>query len=168
MTLIPEGFKVKLARDYTRYHRGLRSGLHGIVEHVPVGRAALSKNQFLSVKFIIEKTTDRATIEKGKKIATTYEENITIDVLRSDLEVVDKRWTEWQEREVKEREDALKNHVLRATLYTTKRGGFLELLVEYDHGRPNDRWKRRSECKLFLADLEARGILEELVKQKEG
>lgn len=161
MIEVPKGFRVKLIRDYTRYHRELRVGLEGVAV-VPVGRAALSKNQFVSVKFVLDKQ-----VEKSKGKMTTYEENITIDVLRCDVEVVDERWTEWQGREAKERENALANHVSKATVYTTQRGGFVELVVEYDNGRPNDAWKRKSECKDILADLEKRGLLEE-AKRTEG
>jgi len=152
MIEVPEGFRVKLARDYTRYHRDLRVGLEGRTA-VPAGRAAMGKNQFLRVIFF-------AGMKNDVKIA--------VDVLRCDVEVVDERWTEWQGREAKAKTEALKKHVTKATLYTTPRGGFVELVVEYGNGRLNDAWKKKTECKDILADLEKRGLVEEAIKRKEG
>jgi len=161
MAEVPVGFRVKLIRDYTRYHRDLKVGIEGSAV-VPVGRAALSKNQFVSIKFVLDKQ-----VEKSKGKTTTYEENIEIEVLRCDVEVVDERWQEWQGRESKEREDALAAHVSKATVYTTRRGGFVELVVQYNNGRLNDTWKKKTECKQIVADLEKRGLLEEAIKGRE-
>jgi hypothetical protein len=158
MIEVPEGFRVKLIRDYTRYHRDLKVGIEGSAV-VPVGRAALSKNQFVSIKFVLDKQ-----VEKSKGKTTTYEENIEVEVLRCDVEVIDERWRKWQGRESKEREDALASHVSKATIYTTRRGGFVELVVQYSNGRLNDTWKKKHECKQIVADLEKRGLLEEAIR----
>jgi hypothetical protein len=152
MIEVPEGFRVKLVRDYTRYHRDLRVGLEGRTT-VPAGRAAMGKNQFLRVIFF-------AGMKNDVKIA--------VDVLRCDVDVVDERWTEWQGREAKEQAAALKKHVTKATIFTTQRGGFVELVVEYGNGRLNDTWKKKNECKDIIADLEGRGLIEEAVKKKES
>jgi hypothetical protein len=139
---IPDGFQVRLRRDYSRYHKDLKTGSVGTAERIPVGRATFSRNHFVRVRFHVNQ-----------------KETVTIDVLRSDLDVIDTRWSEWQERESKALDEALRDHVSKATVYTTRRGGFIELVVEYNNGRPNDIWRKRADCKSIITDLEKRGLL---------
>ena len=144
MADIPRDFEVRLVRGLERYHASLRPGALGKTLP-PHGRSALFRDRYLRVVF----------------------PEVEIDVLLNDLEVTDPRWKALAVEEASERAIALAGHVKRATVYTGPKGGFRELVVEYDHGRPNDRWSRVGEAKPVLADLEARGLLEEQ-RQKRG
>lgn len=143
------GLRVKLKVDYTKYDRRLPLGSEGSTT-IPMGRSAFDKNTFVRVAF---------DVPGGLPV--------NIDVQRPDLEIVDPRWVAWKCKEELDRADALMHHVHAATHVTTRRGKFMELVVEYSHGRPNDVWKKASEAKPFIEDLEKRGLLQEQIVKED-
>ncbi len=144
---VPEGFKVRLLRDMTRYHPLMKVGAVGTTQP-PSSRSEMFKNKYLRVSF-----------EDGSAALT--KSNVTMDVMSSDLEVTDERWVKWIEEERASKEAALKDHVSRAVLKVGSRGGFVELRVEYSNGRPNDFWRSSGEARPILEDLRARGLVTE-------
>jgi hypothetical protein len=146
--LVPEGFSVRVVSDLTTLHRSLVIGAEGKVV-APKGRSAINTS-FVRVEFQLG----------GVKL--------DLDVRRVNLEVIDPRWIDLLSREIKDREEALRNNVKTATVYTTPRGGFVELVVEYNNGRADDCWKVKSEARGVLADLERRGLLEEAKATSRG
>lgn len=142
MNATEPGFTVKLRVDLSRYHPQLRVGAEGVVA-MPAGRSALFRNDFIRCSF---------RLGDGDK---------TIDVRLADLEITDERYTRMIEEERRSREDALKNHVRKATMYSGPRGGFRELVIEFSNERVNEIVKRHKEARPMIEDFRARGLLEE-------
>lgn len=136
-----EGFRIRLKRDLTRAHPSLRIGAEGTTLP-PAGRSAIDQDRYLRCSF----------------------PQVEVDILFHDLEIIDERWIKWQEEEREAQEDALANHVAKATLWTAPRGGFVELVVEYTNKRPSDHWKRRTDCRKVLESLASRNLVETVVK----
>lgn len=138
------GFKIKLLRDMTRYHAALKAGVEGETA-LPSGRSALFRSDFVKVRF---PTPD------GEKV---------FDLRLADIEVVDPRYLAMEAEEKRLREDAIKNHVKKATLYVGARGGFQRLVIEFGNDRPNEVIGRKQprEARPLIDDLRARGLLTE-------
>ncbi len=150
---VPEGFKVRLLRDMTRYHPLMKVGAVGTTQP-PSSRSEMFKNKYLRVLFS-DGLFGEPHVSDGKA------QRVTMDVMSSDLEVTDERWLKWIEEERASKEAAIKDHVSRAVLKVGSRGGFVELRVEYSNGRPNDFWRSSGEARPILEDLRARGLVTE-------
>lgn len=136
------GFRVKLLRDMTRWAAGLKAGTEGETQ-LPSGRSALFPTRFLRVDFT------PGGVPK------------TVEVQRSDLEIIDERWLSLQRKEEEEKREALEHHVKQGTLHLGPRGGFQKLVVEYTNERPNDHWTRSKEAQPIVDSLRAKGLLRE-------
>ena len=132
------GFRMRLRRDMTRYHAALKAGAEGVVA-VPAGRSALFNDRYVRCAF----------------------GDVELDILFSDVEVVDERWLAWQEGEKRLLDEALRDHVATATLVLGRRGGFQQLEVSFSNGRPNEVWKRRRDADPVALMLRERGVLRE-------
>jgi hypothetical protein len=136
-------YTVKLVRDLTRLHPALVEGARGVMlKPPPVGRTSRYETYHLPCSF------------------EAAGGNVKLDVSSKDLEITDERWLRWLAEEEEALKVALENHVEKALLTETSKGGFVELLVSYKHGRPNDRWIRPREANWIVKLLEEKGLLE--------
>ena len=130
-------WEVELLRDYSYLHKSLCVGARGRTTAIPLGRAALDKNHWISV-----------TID-----------GITFDMPRSHLKIIDERFQKWQQNVEEETTKLLRDSVEEATCYTTLRGGFVKLVIKCK-GEIKRVWTRKKACAEIMADLERRGLLQ--------
>lgn len=145
---VPLGFEVALLEDLTRYASAARKGARGVLVEPPPWAV---RSRFGSGHHVWVRFPDAARAAG----------HVTMEVEWPDLDVVDQRWVEAQAAARAALEDALANHVRRATLVLGPKGKFRRLDVEYDSDRPNDTFRRHSECKDMIDRLRATGKLEE-------